>query len=316
METIFYTYIYLDPTKPGRFTYGNFVTFFFEPYYVGKGKGDRFLAHVKESKLSDEYACNLRKIRKLRKIKNKGYEIKDYIMFLRTSMPEFMALNCSECFWIYTIGRKDLGTGPLVNLTTGGDGAIPGPETRDKLRTKKIGKTYEEIMGDDEAAKNRKEQISKRMRGNGNHFFGKTHNKETKQRISKNRIGKSSGTSHWIVKNGGHSAQSKQKMSESHKQMTGERATKALRYKVISPDGKIYIFASNFYSFCSLFQIKSPQFLRETKDGKRESYKGWVLYHITKEEYDEYKKKYANSIITPGGEFKGNLIIIEGRNLA
>lgn len=43
-----YLYIYLDPRKPGKFTYSKQVSFLFEPIYVGKGTGDRYLAHIKE----------------------------------------------------------------------------------------------------------------------------------------------------------------------------------------------------------------------------------------------------------------------------
>ncbi len=37
----FYTYIYLDPRKPGTFIYDNMFEFEYEPFYVGKGKGNR-----------------------------------------------------------------------------------------------------------------------------------------------------------------------------------------------------------------------------------------------------------------------------------
>jgi hypothetical protein len=36
---IFYNYIYLDPRKPGRYTFKNLnFSLLFEPFYVGKGK--------------------------------------------------------------------------------------------------------------------------------------------------------------------------------------------------------------------------------------------------------------------------------------
>ena len=40
-----YTYIYLDPTKPGKYYYQGYY-FDYEPFYVGKGYGNRFYEHI------------------------------------------------------------------------------------------------------------------------------------------------------------------------------------------------------------------------------------------------------------------------------
>ena len=45
-----YTYIYLNPLKLGRFTYSNFISFLYEPFYVGEGSGRRCQRHLAESK--------------------------------------------------------------------------------------------------------------------------------------------------------------------------------------------------------------------------------------------------------------------------
>ena len=46
---MYYNYIYLNPFKPGKYTfrYLNF-SLLYEPYYVGKGKDLRYLDHIKE----------------------------------------------------------------------------------------------------------------------------------------------------------------------------------------------------------------------------------------------------------------------------
>lgn len=60
----FYCYILLDPTKPGKYIY-DYLTFDFEPFYVGKGKNNRINAHD-NPKSTNTYKN--RKIIKLKKI--------------------------------------------------------------------------------------------------------------------------------------------------------------------------------------------------------------------------------------------------------
>jgi hypothetical protein len=45
---IWYVYVYLDPRKSGRYSYEvSCVSFLFEPFYVGKGIGERSRAHLR-----------------------------------------------------------------------------------------------------------------------------------------------------------------------------------------------------------------------------------------------------------------------------
>jgi len=69
---IFYVYVYLDSIKPGSYDYGEFH-FDFEPFYVGKGKGVRWLNHLRwaENKINNSYKLN-----KIRKIQSLGLEPK------------------------------------------------------------------------------------------------------------------------------------------------------------------------------------------------------------------------------------------------
>lgn len=117
-EPRFYTYIYLDPRKQGRFTYGDFVTFFYEPYYVGKGREYRIYDHLRHDKSSRQNKHRYSKIQKIRKEK---FEPKEYIVKNINNISEKCGL-CFEKYLISLIGRKDINDGVLTNFTIGGDG--------------------------------------------------------------------------------------------------------------------------------------------------------------------------------------------------
>ena len=98
----FYTYAYLR--EDGT------------PYYVGKGTGDRW------------------------KLKHRQGFIKvpsaDRVLFLKEDLTEAQAF-AHERYMIAVLGRKDLGTGCLRNLTDGGEGTsgrLYSEETKAKLR--------------------------------------------------------------------------------------------------------------------------------------------------------------------------------------
>ncbi len=134
-ESKFYTYVYLDPRKPGRFTYGDFVTFFYEPFYVGKGKGNRIYKHLRHDKILKRN--NIEKYNNIQKIRNENFEPKNFIIKLIDNINEKCSL-CFEVFLIVFIGRKDLNNGTLLNHTNGGDGVI-GRNKLTKESKNKIG---------------------------------------------------------------------------------------------------------------------------------------------------------------------------------
>jgi len=106
MNNEFYVYVYYKPNGT--------------PFYVGKGKGKRYLSHLQEAKKETTSDCNKLKISTIRKILRSGQE--PSIKFINVNLEENNAFELEE-YLISTIGRIDLGTGPLTNLTKGGDGA-------------------------------------------------------------------------------------------------------------------------------------------------------------------------------------------------
>ena len=87
------------------------------PYYIGKGKGDR--ATKKHSNVT--------------KPKDKSK-----IIFLEINLSEEMAFDLERTY-ISLLGRKNLGTGILLNRTDGGEGSSgykPSEKTLEKLRNR------------------------------------------------------------------------------------------------------------------------------------------------------------------------------------
>lgn len=105
----FYVYIYFD---------GDIA------FYVGKGHGRRAYKHL-ERKGRSHF------IQKIQKLIREGNDPDITIIAMRNESEalEFEKLLIAE------IGRQDLGKGPLLNQTDGGDGAsgvLVGPKTRAK----------------------------------------------------------------------------------------------------------------------------------------------------------------------------------------
>lgn len=162
----FYVYVYLDPTKPGKYKYHNYL-FNYIPFYVGKGHGDRI------SRSLSDFRSNSFKYRKIKKL-NK-YKLKPIVLKYKENLTEGEAFDL-EIDMIRTIGRRNLKTGSLVNLTDGGEGLagyISSDCTREKVSLA-VRKRFEDPL--------EREKIKRY--GKNNHFYGKKHTEETKNKIS------------------------------------------------------------------------------------------------------------------------------------
>jgi hypothetical protein len=140
-QEIFYVYVYLDPRKPGKYSYcnGN-INFDYEPFYVGKGYGDRSSAHIREVDYLEEHQTleekgnkhKRNKIRKIRRIMGRD----PIIILYEQGIEEEISFHL-ECLLIAKIGRYDKGLGPLTNMTDGGDGVRGRVLSEEELKRRK-----------------------------------------------------------------------------------------------------------------------------------------------------------------------------------
>ena len=106
---MWYVYIYFNPL--------HLVNNQPSPFYVGKGAGNRDLAHALPGNLKNDK--NKHKVNTIKKIFSAGEE--PIVIRVFETDDEEAALR-EEIRLITFLGRADLGRGPLTNLTDGGEG--------------------------------------------------------------------------------------------------------------------------------------------------------------------------------------------------
>ena len=226
----YYVYLYLDLDNV--------------PFYVGKGRGDRYLV-VKHLTGGADNRFLKNKIRKVGIANTK-------IHFLHKNLIEKEAFYW-ERYWIKYIGRRDKGEGTLCNLTDGGEGdsgRIVSKETKRKIskavkrawvcrgghseeskrKISEAGKGHEvseetkqKLRGPRKPygplSKEHKRKVSEALKGNPKlaYWKGKTLSKEAKQKISEARKGHET------------SKETKLKISEANK---GHTVSKETRQKI------------------------------------------------------------------------------------
>jgi hypothetical protein len=209
----YYVYVYLDPRKKGDYMYVGHA-FTHEPIYVGKGTKNRINQHlliINQGKNSLFYS-------KLRKIIKDGFEPLRCKVIENLTEEESLLI---ERQLISLIGRIDIESGSLCNMTEGGEiGFTRTEESRLKL--------------------------SESKKGNKNPMFGKTTTQKQKDSVNEARkLGKIK-----LTETG------RQKIIENNKKRKGKK-NNVVRFDVkiyilISPINEEYkiLGAKNLQEFC------------------------------------------------------------------
>ncbi len=128
-----------------------------EPFYVGKGCERRY----KRSNSRSNWWNNI--------VNKYGFDV----IMLEEGLSEIEAFD-KERYWINRIGRRDLGKGPLINHTDGGEGTSGHkPWNKDKVCPQFAGE------------KNYFYGKNKGKKGENHPFYGKNHTNESKTKTSK-----------------------------------------------------------------------------------------------------------------------------------
>lgn len=142
-NNIFYVYVHINPETN-------------EIFYVGKGKEDRAYSTSRHQYWKDFVKPILEK-----------YNMKDIVHFICINQPEDVAYKY-ETMYISYYGRVDLGTGSLINRTSGG------------AKPRQLSKKSRKAMGRD-------------MSGKNNPMYGRKQSKKSKVNIGLKSEGRNAG---------------------------------------------------------------------------------------------------------------------------
>lgn len=224
----YYVYALLDSSKFGEYVYGDYC-FLYEPFYIGKGTKERYKNSIKSANNSGF------KKSKIKSLMNKGIKIISDIIIPNLTHDESIE---KEIELISLIGRRDLKTGVLVNMTDGGDGRLsskPSPESIAKANYTKSLKPPLNYRHSEETLK----IMSKKQTGKGNGFYGKTHKVGARENISI----KNTGENHPMY-NKKHTVETIEKLREASKKV--DRAKLALLSQKNNKEVLMYDLEMNF----------------------------------------------------------------------
>lgn len=219
---MFYVYMYLDPLYPASYrVYKN--DYDHTPIYIGKGKWDnkRHKDHLKD--------CRNKIFENKINYWNKN-NIEPMIIILEKNLTEQEAWDL-ETSLILSLGRFDLGTGPLLNLTNGGEGPAgrtpwnKGKKTQDYLSPEARRKHTEYLTGL-KKPKEHGEKVSAALKGKAK---SETHKKAISESLKGNVPWNKDKSLHYDVWSKGKTFtdEHRKKLSESHKGKANTEEQKA-----------------------------------------------------------------------------------------
>jgi group I intron endonuclease len=218
---MYYTYAYLRDNG--------------KPYYIGKGKGQRaWTQHGRSVRTPKD--CSK-------------------ILILKKDLTERQAFD-HERYMIFVLGRLDLGTGILRNLTDGGDGTsgrIHSEETKNKISVRR--RLFLERNPDFKMtySEERLLKMRERMSGENNPMYGKSLSEEHRAKISASVKGEKNG-----FYGRSHSEETKAKVSKMKRDLFRENPGAlpwAKTYILTSPHGIQYRVSGRLEAFCKEHEI-------------------------------------------------------------
>ena len=133
---MFYIYVYFDP-EISMLCENEYFRSCIQPMYIGKGSGNRYKKHLRNNPDNPEFNA------RIKELQDKKLEIP--ISIILNNEDDAVTFELEEKL-IELIGRRNVGTGPLYNITKGGAGGYKcSAATKKKISEGNLGK----IISDD-----------------------------------------------------------------------------------------------------------------------------------------------------------------------